>query len=82
MLALKNKGNVHLHLKNHCHFIITSILLANHKSISSSFNIGFQLMKLGIHLILYLIERTNKTHVLGTIIEELVTSGHFLLAFY
>jgi hypothetical protein len=31
-------------------------------------------MKLGILLILYLIERTNKFHVLGTIIEEVVTS--------
>ena len=31
-------------------------------------------MKLGTYLILYLIERTNKFHVLGTIIEEVVTS--------
>ena len=31
-------------------------------------------MKLSILLILYLIERTNKFHVLGTIIEEVVTS--------
>ena len=31
-------------------------------------------MKLGIYALLYLLERTNKFHVLGTIIKEVVTS--------
>ena len=48
----------------------------------SSFNIRFQHMKLGIHLILYLIGRTNKFNKLGPIIEEVVTCRQFLLAFH
>ena len=48
----------------------------------TSFNIAFELMKLGIYLILNLIGRTNKFHTLGPIIKEVVTCRHFLLAFY